>query len=113
MKNIISVIILVHLSFLTFSQVATDKLFYEQKVIKYTKMKQTGTFLTVAGGVLTTIGIVVWANSSISTHEDGYGNVETTTEGNPELGTAALLLGMGGSWDRGFHCGLLKPIRKR
>jgi hypothetical protein len=96
MKTILSITVLLLITLQCFSQASSDQLLYEQKAVKYTKMKKTGTFLTVTGGILTTVGFVILANSSIHTYEDGYGNVETTTEGNPALGAVTLLLGTGG-----------------
>lgn len=73
----------------TFAQENPDKLQYLTKVEKYRKMKNTGTTLTVLGGVLFVGGYVAMINSSF--------NVWTGDEsGNFEAGAVAYLLGAGG-----------------
>jgi hypothetical protein len=96
MKTLTSILILVLISIQAFSQTNSDKALYEQKIIKYTRMKRTGTVLTIAGGVLTTVGVVILSNSSYSTVSNGYGYSETHTEGNPGLGVLCFITGTGG-----------------
>ena len=80
-----------------FAQINKQQLFYAQKSEKYGRMKNTGMTLTVAGGALFVIGMVVLANSEIKTNTmPGGGSTYTTTKGNPELGALTLLLGAGG-----------------
>lgn len=96
MKTIVCILLVVILGIPTIAQINQDKALYEQKVIKYTKMKKTGTALAVLGGILFTTGTIVMLNSSVTTIEDGYGHTETYTEGAPYFGAAVFVLGMGG-----------------
>lgn len=77
------------------AQYDPDKMFYLQKVEKYRRMKNTGTVLTIGGSILTVAGIVTLLNSSIVETSNGY-QTYTTTEGNPGLGVAMWLVGIGG-----------------
>jgi hypothetical protein len=76
MKSIVSIMLIVVFSMPAVAQINQDKALYELKVIKYTKMKKTGTALAVLGGILFTTGTIVMLNSSITTIEDGYGHTE-------------------------------------
>jgi hypothetical protein len=96
MKIIIAAILLLVITSHSFAQVVQDKTYYQLKVDKFTKMKKTGIALTVAGAILTGVGLGISLNSYISTTDDGYGNIETTTHGQPVLGAFTLLAGMGG-----------------
>ena len=70
-------------------------MFYTAKAEKYRRMKKTGATLTVTGGILTVVGIVVLSNSSYESYSSpGYSY--STSSGNPGLGVAAFLLGTGG-----------------
>ena len=69
----------------TFAQFDQDKLFYINKIEKYRKMKNTGTALTVAGGVLFVVGVATLVNTVQSTTTTGS-STQTTTSGNLELG---------------------------
>lgn len=77
------------------AQYDPDKMFYLQKVEKYRRMKNTGAVLTVAGSILTVAGIATLLNSSYIETSNGY-QTTTTTEGNPGLGVAMWLVGIGG-----------------
>jgi hypothetical protein len=96
MKNLILIFILTVPMLKGYGQIDSEKALYIQKAEKFKKMKNTGTALTVAGGILTVVGFVTILNSSITTYDDGYGNVTTTTEGHPVAGTLALTFGHAG-----------------
>ena len=72
----------------SFAQHDPDKLFYFAKAEKYRRMKNTGTVLTVAGSVLTVVGIVTLVNNA-----DPYGT--TSNEDDILAGAAAYLIGLG------------------
>jgi hypothetical protein len=94
MKTIVCILLIMILGIPSIAQINEDRALYQQKVIKYTKMKNTGTALIVTGGILFTVGVIVLANSSITTYESGTGY--TDTEGAPYFGAIATVVGMGG-----------------
>jgi hypothetical protein len=96
MKKLVLIAIFLAPILNVYSQMDSDKALYIQKAQKYKKMKDTGTVLTVGGGILTIIGYITTFNSSITTTDDGYGNVTTTTEGHPVGGFLALMAGHAG-----------------
>jgi len=93
MKTIVSILFVLILSVSSFAQIDQQKAQYMVKVEKYTRMKNTGIGLTIAGSVLTIAGIVTLSN--VTWVEDGYGNY-TTADGNAAGGAVCLLAGMGG-----------------
>jgi hypothetical protein len=96
MKIVILVLAAILFSIPAFSQVAQDKSFYEQKVIRYTRMKKTGTVLTIAGTVLTVVGFVALSNATWEEYEDVNGNIQQrATGGNALLGGVCLIAGIG------------------
>ena len=98
MKSLTLVAIILLMAAQSFAQANTstnsqqERLTYYNKVEKYRKMKNTGTFLTVVGGALSVIGIVIVANSSIETIDDGY-STKTIIHGHPYGGLAMAVLG--------------------
>lgn len=71
-----------------------EKLFNLMKAEKYRRMKNTGAVLTVAGTILSIVGIVTISNSSYTTTTNGYGQTTSTaTSGNPAGGALAFLAG--------------------
>jgi len=93
MKTIVSILFILILSVSSFAQIDQQKAQYLLKIEKYTRMKNTGIGLTVAGSVLTIAGIVILSNANWV--EDSYGNY-TTTDDNAVGGVVCLLGGMGG-----------------
>ena len=93
MKTIVSILFILILSVSSFAQIDQQKAQYLVKIEKYTRMKNTGIGLTVAGSVLTIAGIVILSNATWV--EDGYGNY-TTTDNKAVGGVVCLLGGMGG-----------------
>ena len=96
MKHILLALFLLCFTFAGYSQRNPDQLFYAQKAEHYAKLKNTGTQLTVVGGILLVIGVVVLSNSSINQTQVGNGPVQTTTTGNPVTGALAFLGGAAG-----------------
>lgn len=80
----------------TYAQFDKDKLFYAAKAERYKRMKTTGTILTIAGGILTVVGITTLSNSSVTTIYGSNGQSQNITTGNPEAGAIEFLLGIGG-----------------
>lgn len=70
-----------------------DKILYELKAEKYKRMKNTGAALTVGGGVLAIVGIVVGSNSSVTTTSYGGGPTDTESTGSLGFSVAAFLIG--------------------
>ncbi len=68
MKIILLVVFLLSLSVHCYAQADPQKMLYIQKAEKYRKMKNTGTVLTVVGGVLFVTGLVTLVNASTSTY---------------------------------------------
>jgi hypothetical protein len=86
-------LILLAFSFKTFAQDNNDKLFVQQQLAKYKRIKTTGTVLTIAGGVLAIVGI---ANlSSAEYHYDPYTGQRTTTDPKATSGALMFLGGTG------------------
>lgn len=96
MKKLVLIVILLVPFLNGYSQIDTEKALYIQKAQKFKKMKDTGAVLTVGGGILTVVGFITAMNSSITTVDNGYGNVTTTTQGHPVAGFLALTLGHAG-----------------
>ena len=73
-----------------------DRASIEQKIEHYTKMKKTGTGLTIAGGVLTIVGIALASSANYQTTTNGYGQ-QTYTSNDPNAvgGVLCLLGGLG------------------
>lgn len=72
----------------SFAQHDPDKLFYFAKAEKYRRMKNTGTVLTVAGSILTVVGVVTLLN-----HAEPLSG--TGDEDEILAGAAAYLIGLG------------------
>jgi hypothetical protein len=64
MKTTLLVIFLFSFTAHCYAQVDPQKMLYLQKAEKYRKMKNTGTVLTVAGGILFVTGLVTLVNAS-------------------------------------------------
>jgi hypothetical protein len=89
MKSVIFFALILLAAAPSFGQHDPDKLFYLKKSEKYRRMKNTGTFLSVAGSVLTVVGIVTLVNNS-----DPQG-VMGNNEDDILAGAAAYLIGLG------------------
>jgi hypothetical protein len=74
-------------------QIQQDKEFYFQKSEKYRKMKSAGRALTLGGSVLSALGMITLLNSSTTTTSNGYGQSQTSTEGNVVGGALMYLFG--------------------
>ena len=92
MKSITLVIALILISVQSHSQAVRDRAFYEQKIVRYNKLKNAGVALAIGGAVLTVVGVAVLANSTVET--DPYGN--TINDDNLFIGAYALGFGMAG-----------------
>jgi hypothetical protein len=93
MKTIVCILVILGLSIPSLAQFDQDKALALQKIEKYTRMKNTGIGLTVAGSVLTIAGAVILSN--VTWVEDSYGNY-TSTDGNAVGGAVCILGGIGG-----------------
>ncbi len=85
MKILTLIVFLTCFAVQCYAQVEKEKFFYAQKVEKYRKMKNTGTLLTIAGGILLVTGIVTLTNSSTY---NSTGNIQT--------GLLAYIFGLAG-----------------
>jgi hypothetical protein len=90
MKKVALVLVLILVSLQSFSQAVRDRAFYEQKIVRYNKLKNAGIALTIGGAVLTVVGVAVLANTSFETDYNG----EPTDTGNLYLGAYSLGFGM-------------------
>lgn len=80
----------------TFAQFDQNKLFYAGKAEKYKRMKNTGTLLTIAGGVLAIVGISKVSNSTTTTTYSGNGYSTTSISPSGETGALMFLAGIAG-----------------
>ncbi|HYG02560.1 MAG TPA: hypothetical protein VD927_08940 [Chryseosolibacter sp.] len=95
MKILVAAVVCFVATFQSYAQQNPEKIFYMEKMEKYARMKNTGKTLTVGGGVLFVVGMVIASNSSTTTHYNGY-TTQTSTQGNPEAAFLCILLGSGG-----------------
>ena len=94
MKTLVICILFVVVTIQSYAQRADpETLFIHHKIEKYGRMKNTGRLLTVGGGALFGIGMVMASN--VTTEMDAYGNTRTTG-GNPGGAVACILLGGAG-----------------
>jgi hypothetical protein len=93
MKTLTFLVFLVIFSLQAVAQLDQSKLLYAQRAEKYSRMKNTGATLTVAGSILLVVGVITLSNSSITTTSTSGGPYQTTTTGNPGLGALAFLGG--------------------
>lgn len=93
MKIILLIAFLACIAIESVGQQNQNKLFYAQKAEKYRRMKNTGATLTVAGGILTVVGIVTIANATYETVYTPTGTYTTATSGNPGPGRCCLFVG--------------------
>jgi hypothetical protein len=94
MKHLAISILILFVSVQTFAQQNdTQRYRYLGKAEKYKKMQSAGTALTIVGGVLTIVGVITVANSSIDETTDSYGYTTTDTKGHPVLGAFSILGG--------------------
>jgi hypothetical protein len=97
MKHTIVLTFLLFISLQIFAQQNdTQKFRYIAKAEKYKRMQNTGTGLTIAGGVLAITGFAVMLNSSIDETTDSYGYTTTEINGHPVLGAGIFLVGAAG-----------------
>ena len=92
MKSLPLIFLVLFFSANAFCQVDPEKALNLQKLEKYTRMKKTGTTLTLLGTGLAIVGVVTLMNVESTTTSNGY-STQTTTTGNPGLGIAAYLGG--------------------
>jgi hypothetical protein len=92
MKTLTLILALFLMSVQSFAQIAKDKGFYEQKIIRFNKLKNAGIALTIGGAVLTAVGIAVLANTSFETDYNG----EPTNTDKLYLGAYSIGFGMAG-----------------
>lgn len=95
MKIIASALLCLFVTFQSYAQQNTEKTFYLEKMEKYARMKNTGRTLTIGGGILTVVGIVLASNASTTTTYQN-GTTYTSTQGNPEAAALSMLFGIGG-----------------
>jgi hypothetical protein len=93
MKALFLLLFILSMTIHAHAQIDKDRLFYLQKVEKYRRMKNTGTILTVTGGILFVVGLVTLSN--VETTSNGYGQTSTTS-GNPAGGAVAFVVGSAG-----------------
>lgn len=94
MKSFVITCFLIGMVFQSYAQQTQEnKEFYFQKAEKYRRMKSTGRALTVGGSLLSVFGIAALANSSTTTTTNGYGQSQTSTDGNIVGGVIMYLLG--------------------
>src|SRR5258706_13178442 len=91
MKKILFIIFIFSLAGQLIAQ--QDRNFIEQKIQHYTKMKKTGTGLTIAGGALTIVGIALMSSAKYETTTNFYGQQQTTSHDPNAVGGALCLLG--------------------
>lgn len=93
MKNLFCIIFLI---FLVSQQVVAqqlDRATIEQRIQRYTKMKKTGTVLTIVGSALTITGIALMSSAKYETTTNYYGTQTTTSHDPNAIGGAFCLLG--------------------
>ncbi len=74
MKTVALMIILFSVGVKCYSQTDPQKLLYLREAERYRKMKNTGTVLTVVGGVLFATGLVTLVNSSTNYYSNSTPN---------------------------------------
>jgi len=96
--KIIALLILVTLCGCTYAQQQTNSRNAVQmtELEKATSKKKFGRGLTVAGGVLFSIGLIVGSNSSETTTTTNRGAIQTSSTGNPGLAKACFVTGIAG-----------------
>jgi len=92
MKTVALILVLFSVSVKCYSQ-TTDpqKLFYLQESERYRKMKNTGTVLTVVGGVLFATGLVTIINTSTSSYSSPSSSTHIRNGFYAYIGGAACL----------------------
>lgn len=113
MKNVVLVLTLILISVQSFSQVVRDRAFYEQKAIRYNRMKNTGAALTVTGSILTVVGMVCLSTADWETTEDMYGNSQRTASGSKAVGGAVSLVAGVGFLGAGIPLAIIGSKNKR
>ena len=93
MKTLALLAFLIFTGMQSYAQLDGDKLLFLKKAEKYRRMKNTGMGLTLAGTVLSVVGIVTLINSTTTTYSYGNGGTQTTNTGNAAGGALAYLLG--------------------
>jgi len=96
MKAIISSLLFIVIGAqVAFAQIDYDKKHYQLKVIKFNKMKRTGTVLGVAGAVATVGGIALISSADWYTETNAYGQQNTTTDDpNGVIGLVGVIVGV-------------------
>ena len=96
MKSFLALTFLFLITVPTFAQGDVDEVvFYRMKAERYRKMKNAGTFLTVAGGILFVAGVVTLNNATYTTNYSNNGYATTSSSGNVGGGVLAVLAGTG------------------
>ena len=78
----------------------TQNDFYQRKVVKFTKMRNTGIGLGIGGAVLTVAGIVMVSQAKWTKQTDDYGYQNnnnsnyTTTDGSGVVGLFSIIVGV-------------------